>query len=178
MSDQYETIRRLGEMVDQKINKSIWVATAIVEEVNRNNKKIRVKILPDERESGWIRLYALNAGDNYFSGVLPEIGAEVILLFIGGNPNSAIALCGNLKQDEEDAPAGVSDNDIFIMHKDGHMISITSTEIKIEGSVPVKLNAPQFIFNNGTKPAAALGDDVMTPVGPGKIIGGNTSFLI
>jgi len=131
LTDAYSPIRRIFEETDKKIEDTRWIATAIVLEVRKEDRKIRVAILPDLIESNWIRVYYLNAGDNYLSGPLPEIDTEVVCLFIGGNPNACFVLAGGFLQDV-DKPEDIEDDFTFpIQDKYGNKIVMSSKGIVI-----------------------------------------------
>ena len=80
----------------------------------------------------WARVATLDAGENRGSFFRPEIGDEVIVGFINGNPNEAIVL-GMMNSSAKPAPLTASDEN----HEKGF---VTRSEIK-------------FIFNDEKKSA-------------------------
>lgn len=167
MSDKYEYTRRLVEAMDRKVQAQRWIATAVVDEVRKKDRKVKVSILPDLVKTGWLRMYSLNAGDNYMSGVLPEKGSEVMLLFLGANPNSAVVLMGGILQPGDTADELAGDHDWIIGDKYGNRIIMQDGKVIIEsenielgkGATEqlLKGNAFQTFFNQHT---------VATPFGP------------
>ena len=91
---------------------------------------VRLPIVEKDSEGIWARVSTLDAGDNRGSFFRPEIGDEVIVGFINGNPNNAIVL-GMLNSSAKPAPIVASDDN----HEKGF---VTRSEIK-------------FIFNDDKK---------------------------
>lgn len=202
MSNKYDAIRRIFETVDNKIDNRRWIATGIVKEVRPSDRKIRVAILPDLNLTNWVRVYYLNAGENYMSGPLPEKDSEVVCFFLGGSQNAAFVLAGGFVHNDDTPPELESDYAFPIYDKYGNSvvlssggITITSSKdisINVEGNTNIKTTGNTVVestgtcdvkgstikLNGGTKPVARVGDEVATPTGIGKIIGpGNTSVL-
>lgn len=91
---------------------------------------VRLPIVEKDSEGIWARVSTLDAGDNRGSFFRPEIGDEVIVGFINGNPNNAIVL-GMLNSSAKPAPIVASDDN----HEKGF---VTRSEMK-------------FIFNDDKK---------------------------
>ncbi len=91
---------------------------------------VRLPIVEKDSEGIWARVSTLDAGDNRGSFFRPEIGDEVIVGFINGNPNNAIVL-GMLNSSAKPAPITASDDN----HEKGF---VTRSEMK-------------FIFNDDKK---------------------------
>jgi len=91
---------------------------------------VRLPIVDNSSEGIWARVATLDAGENRGSFFRPEIGDEVILGFINGNPNDAIVL-GMMNSSAKPAPFTASDDN----HEKGF---VTRSEIK-------------FIFNDEKK---------------------------
>jgi Rhs element Vgr protein len=91
---------------------------------------VRLPIVDNSSEGIWARVATLDAGENRGSFFRPEIGDEVIVGFINGNPNEAIVL-GMMNSSAKPAPLNASDDN----HEKGF---VTRSEIK-------------FIFNDEKK---------------------------
>jgi len=91
---------------------------------------VRLPIVDNSSEGIWARMATLDAGENRGSFFRPEIGDEVIVGFINGNPNDAIVL-GMMNSSAKPAPLTASDDN----HEKGF---VTRSEIK-------------FIFNDEKK---------------------------
>ncbi len=91
---------------------------------------VRLPIVDNSSEGIWARVATLDAGENRGSFFRPEIGDEVIVGFINGNPNDAIVL-GMMNSSAKPAPFTASDDN----HEKGF---VTRSEIK-------------FIFNDEKK---------------------------
>jgi hypothetical protein len=124
--------------MDVKVSKARWISTGIVEEVRKSDRKVRVAILPDKNQSNWADVYMLNAGNGYTSGVLPEVGTEVLVMFPSADRNNAIVMQGGLPQ-PGDAQSDVDgDHDWIIQDKSGNKIILTEGKIKIlSGTVEI-----------------------------------------
>ena len=133
MSDKYEPLRRIITTMDDKVQGQRWIATGIVNKVRKKDRRVQVTIMPENVETNWLRIYALNAGNNFISVVLPEVGSEVVLLFVGADPNSAIVLMGSLPQKGDEIPSVVGDYDWYISDKHGNKIILQNGKIIIDG---------------------------------------------
>jgi Rhs element Vgr protein len=91
---------------------------------------VRLPIVDNSSEGIWARVATLDAGENRGSFFRPEIGDEVIVGFINGNPNEAIVL-GMMNSSAKPAPLTASDDN----HEKGF---VTRSKIK-------------FIFNDEKK---------------------------
>lgn len=179
MANRYEPFRRLTEKIDNSVNTKRWIRFGVVSKVRKGDRKIRVKLLPELVETNWLRLYFFNAGDNYMTGVLPEVESEVVVMFLEGHPDGAFVLAGGFVQNGDNPASLENDYDLNIMDKNGNQIKMDADGITVSGQGDVKVNSTgNIILNGGDKPVARVGDEVATPVGPGKIVGpGNTKVL-
>jgi phage baseplate assembly protein V len=183
VSDKYEGLRRMFGEVQRRVDGARWIATGVVERVRKKDRRVIVSIFPEMVKTNWIRVLHINAGDNYITGPLPDVGSEVILLFIGADPNAAIMLCGSIPQDEDNMPQTESDYTFPIFDKYGNKITLGTDGIKIMAKENSNIElattgSGKIVLNGGSNPVARIGDEVATPVGPGKIVGpGNLNVL-
>jgi phage baseplate assembly protein gpV len=186
MSDQLQGIRNIYRRIDQARNEVTHIAEAIVAQVRKKDKKVKLLLLPDLEDIGWTRLYMMNANNSYSSGQIPEIDTTVLVVFPRGDRSTAICLSGGYCQSEagENGFPLEGDHDVVFSDKYGNKIVLKQGKITIEGSeVVVKsskahIDSPSIILGpNGSRPIARVGDQVATPVGPGVIIEGNTGVL-
>jgi len=84
---------------------------------------VRMPIVNNDEEGVWARVATLDAGENRGSFFLPEIGDEVIVGFLNGNPNSPIIL-GMLNSSAKPAPIEATDDN----HEKGF---VTRSEMKL-----------------------------------------------
>ena len=83
---------------------------------------VRLPIVDEESDGIWARVSTLDAGDNRGSFFRPEIGDEVIVGFINGNPRDAIVL-GMMNSSAKPSPITASDDN----HEKGF---VTRSEMK------------------------------------------------
>lgn len=103
--------------------------------------KVRLPIVDNESEGTWARISTLDAGENRGFVFRPEIGDEVIVGFINGNPKDAIVL-GMMHSSAKPAPIPASDDN----HEKG---LVTRSEMKVtfnDDEVSITLETP-----NGNK---------------------------
>lgn len=127
MPNNRQGIRAIVGLVDDKNDNSVWFATGEVSQVRKSDRRVRVKILPEGLETNWIRIIWPLAGQDYGIYVLPEVGTELGLLFVGSDPNWAYAF-GNLNDDDDTLEPIDNDYDLFIKPKYGGSIKITKND--------------------------------------------------
>jgi Rhs element Vgr protein len=84
---------------------------------------VRLPIINPDAEGIWTRIATLDAGENRGTVFRPEIGDEVIVGFVNGDPNQAVTL-GMLHSSAKPAPLAASDDN----HEKG---LVTRSEIKV-----------------------------------------------
>lgn len=131
MSERFEPIRQIFEEVDRRDQNNRWIATALVTDARVDDRSIRVAILPELTETNWVRVYYTNAGSNFMSGMMPEVGTEVLCLFLGADPNAVIVLGGAFIQEEAQLPQIDADNALPIYDPYGNSIVMSSGGITI-----------------------------------------------
>jgi Rhs element Vgr protein len=102
---------------------------------------VKLPIVNNEDQGIWARVSTLDAGENRGSFFRPEIGDEVILGFINGNPKDAIVL-GMMNSSAKPAPITAADDN----HEKGF---VTRSEMKVifnDDEVSMTLETP-----NGNK---------------------------
>lgn len=179
MSDKQQGLRNIYKNIDEAKNATTHIAECFVTAVNRSKKKVKLTMLPDLQEIGWVRLYMTAANGSYSSGQLPEIDSTVLVVFPRGQRGNGICIAGGIIEDGESGSTLNGDHDYMIEDKFGNKIHIRQDKIRIEHSTKVEVNAPMIVLNDGVLPIARVTDIVQTPIGPGFIdpTGGNTTIL-
>ena len=171
MSDKQQGLRNIYGAIDKagSSDSQIHISEAEVMEVRKSDKKVRLTLLPDERDIGWVRLYMVGLNDNWSTGLLPTVGNTVVVLFPRGQMDTGICLSGGMSEGSELGSALESELDLTVHDSRGNKITLTATGITIE--------CDMLTVNNGIKPVARIGDKVASPFGPLLIIEGNNNFL-
>lgn len=169
MGDQNTVLRQIYDSIDEASNAQLNIAECFVEKVRRSDKKVKLKMLPDLEDLGWVRVYMLGFGATFHSGTLPDVDSTVIVLFPRGQKHSAICLSGGMAEADETGGSLVGDGDILLSDRYGNKIHMQNGKIKIDGS--------QVIVNGGNLPVARQTDTIASPFGTLYITTGNNDFL-
>lgn len=174
MSSKYQWQRDIYNAIDEAASgesskSSILISEAYVTEVRSSDKRVRVSLLPDDQDIGWIRLYMPGIDGNWSFGLLPTVGNSVLVLFPRGQRDSAICLAGGVAEGDDKGSTLSNILDLHIHDSRGNKITMTSAGISIE--------CDTLVYNNGIKPVARVGDKVASPFGPLLIVEGNNNFL-
>ena len=125
----------------------------------------KVMLRPSDIETGWLPISVPYVGPGYGILGLPPDGAQVTVLFLGGDPTVG-KIVGFTFNAVETPPQGLQPGDLLISTAAG---------------ASVKLSGAQITLNGGTQPVARLGDAVQVDVGgtvyTGTITGGNSDVL-
>lgn len=148
MTDAFDPYRRLKETMDKKVANARWIATGVVTDVRKKDRKIRVRLFPDLVKTGWLRTYWPVANDKYMMGALPEKDSEVVCLFIGAEPDSAVVLAGGFFQGNDEAPEIGGDHDLLIYDKNGNKIEMKDGGINITAD-KVEVKAGEVLLGEG-----------------------------
>lgn len=138
----------MGAIKDQ-VHGKVWFATAEVTEVRLSDRMVRVKILPENIETNWIRLLQPLAGEDYGIVVLPEVGSEVGVLFCGADFNYGYVI-GSIHFDDDTIPTNASTYGLVIKPKQGGFIKIDSNGIEINSDQKVVVNCDDCHFGDET----------------------------
>jgi len=113
---------------------------AIVEAIEgdpQGEERIRVKLMGYDTAALWARIAVLYAGDGHGFGFMPEIGDEVIVGFMGGNPSEAVVLGAVHSSGAASPDAKSDDNDIkSIVTREGVRIEFDDKKKHIAISTP------------------------------------------
>jgi uncharacterized protein involved in type VI secretion and phage assembly len=157
MANKRQGVRAIQGLVENKANNTVWFAFGEVTEVRTEDRRVRVKILPEELETNWIKILWPLAGQDYGIYVLPEVGTEVGLLFQGAEPDYAIMVgCSN--DDDDEHPAANNEFDLIIKPKQGGFIKINNDGIEINSGQKVVVNCDDVWLGEETN----LNDAVLT----------------
>lgn len=142
MSDKLKGLRDIYNSIDEAPNKVIHISEAYVEEIRKKDKKVKLVLLPDLVEIGWVRLYMINFGQNYHSGVLPEVDSTVLVLFPRGQKEQGICLAGGVSGENGENGITMSDDyEINFQNKYGNSIKLLSNKIVINSADSIELGA-------------------------------------
>lgn len=174
MSDAQQGLRSIYNAIDAAASgdskkSSLLIAEAYVTEVRKRDKKVKLSLLPDDEDIGWVRLYMQGLNDNWSFGILPSVGNTVVVLFPRGQKDSGICLSGGMSEGSELGSELASELDLHIHDSRGNKITMTANGITI--------NCTNLTVNNGIKGVARVGDLVTGPFGPMPIQTGSTNFL-
>ena len=103
----------------------------------------------DGLETNWIQPIFPLAGEDYSISVLPEVGSEVALLFLGADPNYAFVVGGIHNYDDE-LPEVANDYGLIIKPRTGGFIKIDSNGIEINSDQKVVVNCDDCHFGDET----------------------------
>jgi hypothetical protein len=179
MSDKMQATRNIYKAIDNSKNSVTHISEAHVDAVSRAKKKVKLTLLPDLEQLGWVRLYMLSANGSYSSGQLPEVDSTVLVVFPRGQRENGICIAGGIIEDGESGSTLNGDYDLMFEDKFGNKVHIRQDKIKIEHDTKIEVDAPLIVLNGGTKAVARVGDTVLTPVGNGLIdpLSGNNTIL-
>ena len=140
MSDKLKGLRDIYDAIDEAPNKVIHISEAYVEEVRKRDKKVKLILLPDLVQIGWVRLYMINFGTNYHSGALPEVDSTVLVLFPRGQKENGICLAGGVSGENGELGLTINDDyEINFKNKYGNSIKLLSNKVIIDSADSIEL---------------------------------------
>ena len=105
---------------------ALGVVEALDDPESLNRVKVRLPWRSDAGDGVWARLCCLDAGDGYGVLMVPAVGQEVLVVFVDGDPSSAVVL-GSLHNGTQSPPETVdaSTNAVrAIVTPDGHTLRL------------------------------------------------------
>lgn len=161
MTEAYEPLRRIYESVEEIIDQKIWVATALVKEVDPLDRMIRISILPGNKDFGWVQVYWWNGGTDYQSGQLPDVDSEVVCLFPDGSHTGCFVLAGGFFTG---TPESIDDEDsVLISDKRGNKIVLDSNGVTVTSAQDVNIIAAGSIsLGEGASESLIKGNSFLT----------------
>ncbi|WP_284076247.1 phage baseplate assembly protein V [Herbaspirillum aquaticum] len=135
----------------------------IVSSYNPDTYSVKVRIQPDNDETGWLSLAAAAVGNDWGVIFAPSIGDQVDVHFEEGNANSGF-VCSRFF-DDQDRPMAVLSGEFWMVHKTGSFLKFTSDgKISVNGAAEIDVTTP--VVNivasgaaNVTAPQIHLGAD-------------------
>lgn len=135
----------------------------IVSSYNPNTYSVKVRIQPENVETGWLSLAAAAVGNDWGVIFAPSIGDQVDVHFEEGNANSGF-VCSRFF-DDQDRPMAVPSGEFWMVHKTGSFLKFTSDgKISVNGAAEIDVTTP--VLNivasgaaNVTAPQINLGAD-------------------
>ncbi|MEC3881890.1 type VI secretion system tip protein VgrG [Parapedobacter sp. 10938] len=115
----------------------IGVVTDIIDPAGKGRIKVRLPIIATADEGFYARLATLDAGDNRGTFFMPEVGDEVIVGFLGDDPNYPVVL-GMLHSSAKPAPLTAADanNEKGYVSRSGIAILIHDADKRVSIETP------------------------------------------
>jgi phage baseplate assembly protein gpV len=104
----------------------------LVSSYDPGNFLVKVRIQPNDIETGWLPIMVLQAGVGWGMYAAPAIGDQAVLAFTQGDVECGICL-GFLPNDE-DRPPTVPAGEAWLVHRAGHFVKLTATGIESSGA--------------------------------------------
>lgn len=143
-----------------------------------------VTIMPEETVSGWLPILVHWVGQSFGLYVGLDIGNQVLLAHVEGDPNAGIII-GRLNSDNE-VPPNVPAGEAWAVHTSGSYLKFTNDgKISVHGTVLIQLGnlqnavkkfvteAFQTLFNSHTHAHGAIPDQQMDNSHMTTIVKGN-----
>ncbi|WDZ97991.1 phage baseplate assembly protein V [Herbaspirillum sp. WKF16] len=116
-----------------------------VSSYNPADYTVKVKLQPDDTETGWLPLAALGVGQGWGMIFAPGIGDQIEVQFQEGDAETPIA-CGRFFNDV-DRPMSVPSGEFWLVHKSGGFIKTTNDgKASINGQAEVDVTAPTIMI--------------------------------
>lgn len=110
----------------------------------------RVKLQPDDVETGWIPVWTPFVGTGWGLVAAPDLGSQVVILFFEGEPDNGLVI-GGLFSKPEPAPlnpktaAAVASKEFVLVHASGSALAFSN-----DGTVMVKSAAEMHLMSATT----------------------------
>lgn len=122
---------RLQSLMVQGSN--LTVRIGIITSYDPDAYAAKATIQPDEIETGWLPIQALQAGNGWGVYAPPSEGDQVVLVFVQGDAESGVIL-GALPSDE-DRPPPVPQGEVWVVSEGAEQfLKLTADGIKSKGS--------------------------------------------
>ncbi len=113
----------------------------IISSYNPNTHSVKVRIQPNDDETGWLSLAAAAVGNDWGVIFAPSIGDQVDVHFEEGDANSGF-VCSRFF-DDQDRPMAVPSGEFWMVHKTGSFLKFTSDgKISVNGSAEIDVTTP------------------------------------
>ncbi|WP_420104883.1 phage baseplate assembly protein V [Herbaspirillum huttiense] len=117
----------------------------IISSYNPNTHSVKVRIQPNDDETGWLSLAAAAVGNDWGVIFAPSIGDQVDVHFEEGNANSGF-VCSRFF-DDQDRPMAVPSGEFWMVHKTGSFQKFTSDgKVSINGQAEIDMSAPTIMI--------------------------------
>lgn len=127
-----EVVKELGQRGIQDINIAL---TGTISSVDPETYTAKVLLGMLGRETGWLPIGSLIAGNGYGILALPDDGAEVTVIFESGDLNAGKILLCNFNQ-EDPPPQRLNQGEILLQAK-----SSSSIKLSKDGTVTIETNS-------------------------------------
>ncbi|MGI9777424.1 phage baseplate assembly protein V, partial [Pseudomonas aeruginosa] len=108
---------------------------------NPNTHSVKVRLQPENDETGWLSLAAAAVGNDWGVIFAPSIGDQVDVHFEEGNANSGF-VCSRFF-DDQDRPMAVPSGEFWMVHKTGSFLKFTSDgKISVNGAAEIDVTTP------------------------------------
>jgi hypothetical protein len=140
MSDKLKGLRDIYDAIGEAGNSTIHISEAYVEAVRKKDKKVKLTLLPDLADIGWVRLYMLGFGPNFHSGALPDVDSTVLVLFPRGQQEQGICLAGGISGENGENGLAMSDDyEIVFQNKYGNAVKLLTNKVVINSADSIEL---------------------------------------
>lgn len=123
----------------------------LVSAYDPNRYAVKVRFPPDDVETGWIPLRALQVGDGFGIYAAPNIGDQITVEFQDGAQDAGVA--GGTLFNDEDVPLPVPAGEVWLVHKLGASWKLTNdgkATFSDGNGATVALNGDGTISSTGT----------------------------
>lgn len=113
----------------------------IVSSYNANTHSVKVRIQPNDDETGWLSLAAAAVGNGWGIIFAPSIGDQVDVHFEEGSAESGF-VCSRFF-DDQDRPMAVPSGEFWMVHKTGSFLKFTNDgKILVNGAAEIDVTTP------------------------------------
>lgn len=113
----------------------------IVSSYNPNTHSVKVRLQPDDDETGWLSLAAAAVGNGWGVIFAPAIGDQVDVHFEDGDAGSGF-VCSRFF-DDQDRPMPVPSGEFWLVHQSGSFLKFTSDgKVSLNGQAEIDVTTP------------------------------------
>lgn len=147
-------------MVREMLSGLATVRIGILTDYDPNRPAVKVNLMPDEIETGWIPLRTCLAGPSFGVFVGPTAGLEAVVLFQEGSID--VGICIGFLGNDEDVPPSVPAGQMLLVDSNGSSLAFTNDKkltltdgagstVAMTGDNKISLSASAGVFINGIR---------------------------
>lgn len=143
MQDHLNAARREAERVLRNVAQP---RMGIISSYNADTYQVKVRLQPEDTETGWMPLASISVGNGWGLLIGPEIGAQVKIGYQEGHSGSPIAELSVFSDEDRPAVAGIGgvpSGEFWLVHKSGtrlRLLNDSTLEIYREAGHQATLN--------------------------------------